>query len=74
MRKFWLWLMRHGIELEAGDSGYVAHTHSISIAINHRYICVEFAFMVKPSVGVYADELDTPHAKIAALYEKDGAQ
>lgn len=76
MNKFRLWLIAHGIEVEADDPGHVVRhaprrgsiSRQISIAINHRYYGVVLEFEVFR--GVYTDELNTPHKDIAAQYEE----
>lgn len=71
MSKLRLWLIRHGIEYENLPETFFANgwKRRISITVNHRYWGVEFR--VYPFKGVFRDELDTPHAEIAAEYERD---
>lgn len=71
MSNFRLWLVRRGIELEwhnkiTSIGGFQRH---FSIAVNHRYFGINI--MLEPYQGAFMDELNTPHADIAAQYEQD---
>lgn len=72
LRKLHLWLIAHGLEFEMDDTYWGAPhnprraciSRAISIAINHRYYGFQIEFT--PFKGAYTDELNTPHAEIAA--------
>lgn len=80
MNKFRLWLLAHGIEFsfsdQLGGTPYRKNQgniyRQIFISINHRYYGVDL--MVVPFRGVFKDELNTPHAEIAAQYKQEGQE
>lgn len=70
--KLYLWLIRHGIELQWGNhvDGIGGFERRLCVGINHRFFGVNV--LIDPFVVVQEDELNTPHAEIAAQYEKGG--
>lgn len=76
LRKLHLWFIRHGVEFDNGEvESHGKHNlrkgcvdRHISIAVNHRFVVINLLFEVHR--GVYRDELNKPHAEIAAQREQ----